>query len=39
MRYEFQTEMKQLRLILQNSLVNSLVFVYRDITELLYIFQ
>ena len=37
--YEFQTEKKQLRLILQNNLVNSLMFVYQDITELLYIFQ
>ena len=39
--YELQTEKKQLRLILhlQNNLVNSLMFVYQDITELLYIFQ
>ena len=32
--YELQTEKKQLRLVLQNSLVNSLMFVYQDITEL-----
>ena len=32
--YELQTEKKQLRLILQNNLVNSLMFVYQDTTEL-----
>ena len=36
--YELQTETKQLRQILQNNLVNALMFVYQDITELLYIF-
>ena len=37
--HELQTEKKQWRLILQNNLVNSLLFVYQDITELFYIFQ
>ena len=37
--YELQTEKKQLRQILQNNLVNSLMFVYQDLTELLYIFK
>ena len=31
--YELQTEKKQLRLILQNNLVNSLMFVYQDMIE------
>ena len=37
--YELQTEKKQLRLILQKNLVDSLMSVYQKITELLYIFQ
>ena len=39
MLYELQTEKKQLRLTLQNNLVDSLMFVCQDIAELLYIFQ
>ena len=31
-----KTEKKQLRLILQNNLANSLTFVYQEVTELLY---